>query len=1027
MKSFYIKEVFILKTVRFTLGWALSCVVLMTTLALPAFASPHLDQPITGTVRDAESKEPLPGATVGVKGTTLGTVTDAEGRFSLNLPESVTVLTCSFLGYETVEVNVTNQTNLDIVLQSSSKALNEVVVVGYGTQRKSDLTGAVGSVSSENFNTGVMISPEQLIQGKLAGVSVTGNTGEPGAAQTIIIRGPSSLRTGNTPLFVVDGVPLDDDNISPSRAGVGFGSAEPLNPLNFINPADIQSVDVLKDASATAIYGSRGANGVILITTKKGKGKGGLTYNNYFGVSNVANKIDLLSTQEFIEYQNTKGKPANIYPGNTSTNWQDVMFRQAFSQNHSLSLSGSSDASNYYVSLSMLDQEGTIIDNDMQRYTGRVNFSQRLLNDRLNFTVNMTAGHTNNNNGARSDNPGANTAGLIPDIVNANPTYPQYKPGTDTLFVFPNGRNPLATSELVTSLTRMDRVLGNIEGSFELFKGLRYKINFAIDRSVGNGDAQIIPTGVLSNIDFPEGRAVFSKTEAFNRLIENYLEYRFSLGKSKITALAGHSYQYFYNTSNSSSINGFASREIDLINAPGNGTTLTIGANRPGGGTNSTKLQSFFGRVIYDFDSKYLLTATLRADGSSRFGAENRYGIFPSVAGAWRLSEEAFLKGSNIISDLKLRAGWGQTGNQEIPGKITQASLSSNNSSSSAGYPLFGETNTSGILFSRVANPEIKWEVTTQTNLGLDFGLFNGKLFGSVDLFNKVTTDVLLELTVEDPILPTGTRWSNIDMEIINRGIELALNYGSSKAKPFYWGLGANATFLDNKVEKAPFSFQRTGAINGPGLSGVSVSGNLNGYPIGTFFIREHLGFNELGQNIFRDVDKDGAITANDRVVAGSPIPDFTYNVSGNVGFKGFDLSFNFNGVTGNKIYNNTANAWFNAPRLSSGSNIDKHYLNPAESATNSAAESTRYLENGAFLRLNNATLRYRFNTTAVKGWKGLSVFVTGQNLFTITDYSGFDPEVNLPSSVGGIVGYGIDYSNYPRARTFLAGVELSF
>ncbi len=1013
------------RAVLVVMGIALWCAFLH-----PANAKSDLlpEKTVSGTVRDAATGEPLIGAAVLVKGFSIGTATDAAGQYSVTMPDDATTLVFTYIGYETTEVEINGQSVIDVAMQLASTALNEVVVVGYGTQRRSDLTGAVGSISSEGFNTGVIVSPEQLIQGKLAGVSVTGNTGEPGAAQTIIIRGPNSLRTGNTPLFVVDGVPLDDDNVSPARASVGFGSAEPLNPLNFINPADIASVDVLKDASATAIYGSRGANGVILITTKRGKGKGGLSYNNYFGVSEVANRIDLLSREEFVNYQNTKGKPANIYPGDITTDWQDVMFRQAFSQNHSLSINGSTEASSYYVSLSLLDQEGTIIDNDMSRYTGRVNFNQRLLNDRLNVTVNLTVGHTDNNNGARSDNPGANTAGLIPDILNANPTYPAYKPGTDSIFVFPNGRNPLATSDLVTNLTRLDRVLGNIEGALEIFKGFRYKINFAIDRAVGNGEAQIIPTGVLSNIDFPEGRAVFSKTEAYNRLIENYLEYRFNVGGShSITALAGHSYQYFYNTSKISSVNGFASREIDLINAPGNGTTLTIGANRPGGGTNSTKLQSFFGRVIYDFDNKYLLTATMRADGSSRFGDNNRYGYFPSVAGAWKISEEAFLKGSNVISDLKLRAGWGQTGNQEIPGKITQASLTSNNSSTSAGYPLSGETNTAGIIFSRVANPDIKWEVTTQTNIGLDFGLFNGALFGSVDYFDKITTDVLLELTVSDPVLPTSSSWSNIDMDIINRGIEAALNFSSPRTKAFYWGLGANATFLDNKIENAPFTFQRTGAIGGPGLSGVTVSGNLNGEPISSFYLREHLGFNDKGENIFRDVDGDGAITANDRVVAGSSIPDLTYNFSGNVGFKGFDFSFNFNGVSGNKIYNNTANAWFNAPRLSSGSNIDKNYLNENESATNSAAESTRYLENGAFLRLNNATLRYTFQQGFIKGVRGLAIFVTGQNLFTITDYTGFDPEVNLPSSVGGIVGYGIDYSNYPRSRTFLAGIDLSF
>lgn len=1011
------------KVVRWTLGMAFLGCGLSHAIAADAYPA---DRTISGTVSDASTGEALIGASIAVRGTNLGTLSDAQGRFQLSVPDNAETLVVSYLGYSSVSISLAGQSVFDIKMTLSNTTLDEIVVVGYGTQRKSDVTGAVGSLSPEDFNAGVIISPEQLIQGKLAGVSITGNNGEPGAAQTIIIRGPGSLRTGNTPLFVVDGVPLDDDNISPGRASVGFGSAEPLNPLNFINPADIQSIDVLKDASATAIYGSRGANGVILITTKKGTGKGGLNYSNYFGVSQVTNLVDVLSTEEFISYQETKGKPANIFNRNISTNWQEEVFRTAYTQNHSLGLSGGSDNSTYYVSMSLLDQEGTIPETDMQRYTGRVNFSQRLLDDRLKISVNLTAGHTDNSSGARSDNPGANTSGLIPDLLNANPTYPVYKNG-DTLFVFPNGRNPLTDISLVTNLTRTDRVLGNIEGSFEIVSGLTYKLNFAVDRSVGNGEAQIRPTGVLSNIDFPEGRGVFSKTEANNRLIENYLEYKKAIDQHSFTFLAGHSYQYFFNKANFFSINGFATPEIDLLDNPGNGTTLTIGANRPGGNANSNKLQSFFGRVNYDFAGKYLLTATLRADGSSRFGEDNRYGTFPSVAAAWKLTEEDFLKGVKLITDLKVRVGWGQTGNQEIPGKITQASLSSNNSSTSAGYPLGTGPITPGIIFVRNANPGIKWEVTTQANLGLDFAILDGKIYGSVDLFDKKTTDVLLELTVTDPVSPTGTQWSNVDMDIINRGIELALNFASDKRRDFTYGIGGNATFLDNKVENTPFSFLRTGAINGPGLSGVSVAGNLEGEPIGTFYLREHLGFNDKGENIFRDINNDGVISALDRVVAGSPIPTFSYNFYGNVGYKGFDLSFNFNGVNGNKIYNNTANAWFNAPRLNAGSNIAKAYFNDKESTTNSATESTRYLEDGDFIRLNNATLRYRFNVSGIKWVKGLGVFVTGQNLLLITDYSGYDPEVNVPSSVGGIVGYGIDYSNYPRPRTFLGGIDLSF
>ncbi len=983
----------------------------------------EIDRTVSGSVTDAETGDPMPGATVRVQGTNLGAVTNEEGAFSLSVPDDATTLLISYVGYKTLEVNIESGSQFDVQLEVDDYVLGQVVVTGYGTQRREDVTGAIGTVTDEEFNAGVIVSPEQLIQGKLAGVSITANNGEPGAAQTIIIRGPGSLRTGNGPLFVVDGVPLDDDNISPGRDNVGFGSSQPLNPLNFLNPNDIASIDVLKDASATAIYGARGANGVIMITTKRGTGQGGLNYSNYFGVSQAANKIELLNADEFIQFQNTKGSPDNIFNSSIDTDWQDEVFRDAFVQNHSLSFNGGSDQSNYYVSLSYLDQEGLIRGNELQRYTARVNFTQSLIEDRLRIKLNLTASHTDNEGVPRNDNADANFGSLIPDMLGGNPTYP-VRDANGELFIFPNGRNPLADLALYTSLTRNDRILGNIEAALEIVEGLEYKVNFAMDRSVGNGDTQIEPSG-LANIAIPEGAAVFSKTEANNLLIENYLQYDYNTGDHGITVLGGYSYQRFFNRFNSSSIIGFSTDEIDLIFAPQIGTILDINQNRPSGNATQNELQSFFGRVNYDFGGKYLLTATVRADGSSKFGENNRYGVFPSVAAAWKINEDLF-PGSAVVTNLKLRAGWGQTGNQEIPGKITQAALTSTNSPTNGGYPLTQDINP-GFTFTRTANPDIQWEVTTQTNVGLDFAFFGGSFYGSVDYFYKNTTDVLLNLTVSDPISPTASRWENIDMDIINQGVEIALNYQYQGATGFDWGLGANGTILSNEVDNAPFSFLRTGDVDGPGLSGVTVAGNLNGEGVASFFLLEHLGFDENGENIFRDANGDGTINADDRVVAGSPFPDFTYNFFGNVGFRGLSLTMNFNGAVGSKIYNNTANAYFNAPQLSSGTNIAKAYLVEEESAINSATESTRYLEDGDFLRLNNATLRYSFDVSGLSWIRGLALYVTGQNLFTITDYSGFDPEVNVPSDVGGVVGYGIDFANYPRARTYLGGIDISF
>jgi len=900
-----------------------------------------------------------------------------------------------------------------------------VVVVGYGTQQRSDLTGAIGSVDNEEFNRGAIVAPEQLIQGKLAGVNITGNTGEPGAAQTIIIRGPGSIRSGNTPLFVVDGVPLDNTVVSPSAPDVGFGGSAPQNPLNFLNPADIASIDVLKDASATAIYGSRGANGVVIITTKKGVGAtDGLSYSNYFGVSEVANKIDVLSADEFIAFQEANNRPENIFDRNIATDWQDQIFRRAFVQNHNLSLNGSTETSNYYVSLSLMEQEGVIKTNKLERYTGRINYTQRLIDERLRLSMNLTVGHTDNEGAPRNDNADANFGSLIPDALGGNPTYPIYN-DDGSLFVFPNGRNPLADLELYDDFTRTDRVLGNIEGAFKIIEGLEYRINFAIDRSVGNRETQISPSG-LPNLEFPEGRVVFSDTESNSRLIENYLKYTLEVSNHNVDFLAGHSYQRFFQRFNAFSINNFSTQEIEAYYNPSIGSSLSVSQNRPSGGASINELQSFFGRVNYAYANKYLLTATVRADGSSKFGENNRYGVFPSVSGAWKISEEGFLSGGGV-SELKLRAGWGQTGNQEIPGKITQASLVSSNDSRGVGYPLTAEGVAPGFIFVRTANPDIQWEVTTQTNVGLDFGFLDGAIYGSIDYFYKNTSDMLLNLTVSDPISPTGSRWSNVDMDVVNQGVEMALNYASTRNDDFYWSVGANATVLNNEVRNAPFSFLRTGDLRGPGLSGVTASGNLNGEPISTFFLLEHIGFDENGENAFRDVNNDGTITADDRIAAGSPIPDFTYNIYGDFSFHNFQLSLNFNGVSGNKIYNNTANAYFNLPQLASGLNVASYVVNSNESVLNSATESTRYLEDGDFFRLNNATLRYNFNVSGIDWLRNLGLYVTGQNLFLITDYNGFDPEVNVPSDFGGVTAYGIDFTNYPRPRTFLVGLDISF
>ncbi len=553
-------------------------------------------------------------------------------------------------------------------------------------------------------------------------------------------------------------------------------------------------------------------------------------------------------------------------------------------------------------------------------------------------------------------------------------------------------------------------------------------MNLGIDHVRSERDVQQIP----STSPLQVGRLDSYYNSNNNRLIENYLTYDFSTDVHRLSLLAGHSYQNFFIQGRNWAIGGSPDTGIEPKYDPGDGTLLDLVNYRPGGYATRNELQSFFGRTNYSFNSKYLVTATLRVDGSSKFGENNKYGSFPSFALGWRLTEEDFLKGSSLFSDLKLRAGWGQTGNQEIPSKITKAFYTSTVSSATS-YPLT-ETGAypPGTTYIRFANPNIQWEVSTQTNIGLDFGLLQGKLTGSADYFHKVSGDILMEVVPGDPIQPAETYWTNVkDMTITNKGLEIALDYRHEGASSFSYGLGGNITFIDNVVEKSPYTLITTGVAQGSGLSSATINGYMNGQPIGTFYMKEFVGIDEDGESIYRDAVPDGQDNDLDRVVAGSALPNMLYNFYGSVGYKRFDLSVNFNGVSGNKIYDNTANTSFYRARLAKSVNTTSAAMEfPNESNTNSASVSTRYLKDGAFLRLNNLSLGYTFNTEGlgIGQWvRALRVSLTGQNLVVFTKYDGYDPEVNTDRSSEGITSYGIDYMNYPKARTIMAGLNVTF
>ena len=956
---------------------------------------------ITGTVKDAKGS-PVASVTVAVKGSPISAITGEDGSFTISAKDG-DVLVFSAVSFETAEVKVTSASSYAVVLTTNTVVLSDVVVVGYGTQRKKDVTGAVKSLKSDEFNKGIVNTPQQLLQGKVSGVNVTSSSGEPGATIGITVRGPGGVRTGSTPLFVVDGLPLDN-----SSTGGG-------DPLNFLNSQDIESIDVLKDASATAIYGARGANGVIIITTKRGKaGVSTLGFASSVGFSSIANALPVFTGDEFkIEVPKAGGVLDNK-GGNTD--WQEEATRTAITQNYNLNLSGGANKLSYFASFGIQKQEGIIKENDLNRYSGRFNVTQRFLEDRLVLEVNLGVANT------KQTRPPITS--VIGDVITYNPTYPAYDAnGNPAIY---QNINPLLYFELDKETTTINRVTGNISPSFRILKGLVYKLNFGIDNSTATRDVLSLP----STVPFREGRLENVYNWNRNTLVENYLTYAWSKTKHNVSALAGHSYQKIFVQQRNNSINRFVVGGVDPIYNPGVGQDLTLANNRPGGFAFINELQSFFGRVTYQYNNKYLFTANFRADGSSKFGANNKYGYFPSFSFGWKISDEEFMENS-IFSNLKLRAGWGLTGNQEIPPKITQALFTSLGAASYPLYPASGNY-PAGYAYTRLANPDIKWESSEQIDLGLDFGLFKGALTGTIDLFHKVSSNILLQVIPADPVQPATEVWSNVpDMTITNKGAEIELDYKHRSENAISYNIGGNITFINNKVENSPYTLIPSGSVSGAGITSSTINGYVNGEPIGTFYLKEFIGFDNNGMSAYTDVDKNGIINDNDRLALGTALPNTIYSVYGNIAYKAFDLGLNFNGVSGNKVYNYTENVSFSKLRLAKNVNsIPEAVADPKESLNNPTPVTSRYLRNGAYLRLNNASLGYNFNTKklGISNWvSAVRLSVTGQNLFVTTKYNGYDPEVNIDRSINGVSSYGIDYITYPKARSVIFALNFSF
>lgn len=965
---------------------------------------------VTGTVTDA-SNQPIAGVTVFVKGTTNGTVTDLDGNFSLKAALTGSLIVFSYVGYKPLEVMSTRET-MKVVLQDDTKLIDEIVVIGYGAVRKSDLTGAVSSLKSRDFNKGVVASPTDLIQGRVSGVNITTNGGEPGAGVSVRVRGANSIRSGQEPLYVVDGIPLDVTDVQPTGGTTsGVGSTSAKNPLNFLNPDDIESIDVLKDASATAIYGSRGANGVVIVTTKKGKeGKSQVSYSAYAGVSELPKKYDVLNASEYNAARTALGLPADDQ--GYSTDWQDQIFRSAFTQNHNLSFGGGNKTSTFRASLGYMNQEGIIKKTGMEKLSGRLNVSTKTLNDKLTLEASITAARTNDQRAPLGETGGVE-GDLLLSALKLNPTYPVYNADGTFYQVSDQVRNPLAMIELTDDNTQTDRLLANLTATLNLFKGFNYKINLSVDDTKAS---RKVTQDALLSYATDKGTATISNLELGSQMIENYFTYNVDFTpKHKFNFLLGHSFQKFRIYSYSLTETGFPTSEVDNINDLdlGKATQATVTS-----GITINELQSFFGRINYSLLDKYLFTVNFRADGSTKFGANNKYGYFPSAAFAWRMNEESFIQNLNLFSDLKMRLGAGITGNQEVASKVSSPTLGSITGAVLDG----GSTVISGYTLTRTPNPDLKWEKTTQYNGGFDFGFFKGRLSGTLDLFYKTTTDVQMYLATKMPS-PTAYQYvNNSDIDIVNKGFELSLNGVIISNKDWNWSVNGNFSKTDNKVENmTEISKIPTGYPSGPGITGTASQYIINNEPLGTFWGKTFLGFDSNGKSIF-ETDENGVVTEG---VIGHALPDFTYNFGTTLGWKQLDLSLNFNGVYGNDIYNNLANVVSQMSKFASGWNTTPEAVASGESTSNVLDYSSRYIEDGSYLRLSNATLGYNFKLPKQNYISRLRVYVSGSNLLTFTKYSGYDPEVNATRVSNGVPAIGIGWTSYPKARTFTLGVNV--
>jgi TonB-linked SusC/RagA family outer membrane protein len=1032
-------------------------------LDTPANTEEQQQKTVSGKVTDSKGLA-LPGVTVLIKGTSNGTVTNNEGTYSLNNVSEAAIMVFSFVGMHTQEIIVGSQSNINVFLEEETIGLEEVVAIGYGTVKKSDLTGSVSAVKMEDFKKMPMASLDQGIQGRAAGVQVTNTSGAPGGQVSIRIRGGNSLSSSNEPLYVIDGFPI----AAGGMAGGYQNSTLANNPMATINPNDIESIEILKDASAAAIYGSRGANGVVLITTKHGKaGKTKVSYEGYAGVQNVTKTLDMMNGEEFATMSNVAASNAGLAPiygganekwkepsyyRDNSTDWQSLIFQQAKTHSHQIGLSGGSENTQYVVTGNYFSQEGVVLNSDFDRASLRTNIDTKI-SDWVKVGVSLTASRTFSNL-TTSESDGANGGGVINGALAVPPTMPVYN--TDGSFTTLNQTpygvttgNPYALALLAKDQSTIDRVLANASIKFDLdmlLNGLGAEIRGGTDYSAAFRD-----TNYPSTVQFAQsqkGIAAKSWNRQASYLIENLVTYQTSFGKHSINAVTGLTLQSFEYSNGQTIVSGFVN---DILEDNSMGSASVV-VGIPSSGRNSSTQASWLGRVNYNFSDRYLLTFTGRADGSSKFGTNNKWGFFPSVAAAWRVSQEDFMQNADWLDNLKVRASYGITGNQGFANYASLASLGQYSYN-------FNAAKSVGFAPNKIPNSDLKWETTSTLDFGTDFGFFENRLNFTLDYYHKNTENLLWNVTI-----PLTSGFSSIFKNhgtLQNWGFEATVGYnlvnGTSKSA-FNW----TTTLM--------YSMNRNEIVSLPGITPgrtTNLSGHLKldgswmeeGYPVGVWNYYVYDGVYQdqemlnativnangetvlkhpksvttdgLGSPKFKDLNQDGKIDRNDWTIIGDPNPDFIFSWSNDFTYKNFDLNIFVNGSYGNDILNMGRGENAQISPFASQRKSMLNYWTPANTNTDIPTPrisphpnlilSSWMIEDGSYIRLKNVVLGYR--VPVKRGIESLRFYVSGQNLVTLTNYSGFDPEVNSRGQSN--LQMGIDWNAYPTSRTFTLGVNI--